>query len=90
MPSQRHLLPLMMTSLSDMAKQLTQKAAVVTNKLAERDWVSIWYVDGIMLVPHYTKQHVWVWPGGQFFTPAELVDMGGKESTTLLWPRHWL
>ena len=76
-----------------MAKQLTQKAAVakpVENKLAERDWVPIWYVNGVMLVPHYTKQHVWVWPGGQFFTPAELVDMGGKESTTLLWPRHWL
>ena len=76
---------------SDMAKQLTQKAAVaVVNKLAERDWVPIWHVNGVMLVPHFTKKHVWVWPGGQFFTPAELVDMGGKESTTLLWPRHWL
>jgi len=30
-----------------MAKQLTQKAAVVKpveNKLAERDWVPVWYV----------------------------------------------
>ena len=83
----------MMTSLSDMAKQLTQKAAVakpVENKLAERDWVTIWYVDGILLVPHYTKKHVFVWPGGKFFTPDELVAMGAKESTTLLWPRHWL
>jgi hypothetical protein len=53
---------LMMTFLSDMAKkQLTQKAAVaepVENKLAERDWVTIWYVDGILLVPHHTKKHV--------------------------------
>jgi hypothetical protein len=74
-------------------KQLTQKAAAaqsVENKLAERVWVSIWYVNGVMLVPHFTKKHVWVWPGGQLFTPAELVDMGGKESTTLLWSRHWL
>jgi hypothetical protein len=78
--------------LSDMTKQLTQKAAVdqPENRLAERDWVPIWYVDGVMLVPHYTRKHVWVWPGGQLFTPAELVDMGGKESTTLLWPRYWL
>ena len=81
-----------------MAKQLTQKAAAVAkpavtkpveNKPAERDWVPIWYVDGILLVPHYTKKHVWVWPGGKFFTPEQLVAMGAKESTTLLWPRYW-
>jgi hypothetical protein len=74
-------------------KQLTQKAAIaepVENKHAERDWQPIWYVDGIMLVPHYSKKHTWVWPGGLLFKPSEIIDMGGKESTTLLWPRHWL
>jgi hypothetical protein len=83
----------MMTSLSDMAKQLTQKAAVakpVENKLAERDWVPVWYVGGIMLVPHYSQKYTWVWPGGEPFNPSEILNMGGKESTTLLWPRHWL
>ena len=60
------------------SKQLTQKAAVakpVENKLAERVWVTIWYVDGILLVPHYTKQHVFVWPGGKFFTPDETNEL---------------
>jgi hypothetical protein len=75
-----------------MAKQLTQKAAVakpVKNKLAERDWQPIWYVNGIMLVPHYTRKHLWVFPGGDVYDAAELVVMNAKQSSTLLWPRYW-
>lgn len=80
-----------------MAKQLTQKAAVVDpsilsrpeNRLAQRDWVPIWYVNGIMLVPHYTRKHLWVYPGGDVYDAAELEAMGAKQSTTLLWPRFW-
>lgn len=78
-------------------KQVTQKAAAIDpsilsrpeSKMAERDWQPIWYVNGIMLVPHFSKKYTWVWPGGMLFNPSEVLNMGGKESTTLLWPRHW-
>ena len=78
-------------------KQLTQKAAAVDpsilsrpeNKMAERDWQPIWYVNGIMLVPHYTRKHLWVFPGGDVYDAGELLEMGAKQTTTLLWPRFW-
>ena len=78
-------------------KQLTQKAAAVDpsilsrpeNKMAERDWQPIWYVNGIMLVPHYNLKHFWVFPGGDVYDAAELAAMNAKQSSTLLWPRFW-
>jgi hypothetical protein len=60
------------------------------NRMAERDWMPVFYVDGIMLVPHYTEKHTWVWPGGDTYTAAELEAMGARQTTTLLWPRYWL
>ena len=78
-------------------KQVTQKAAAIDpsilsrpeSKMAERDWQPIWYVDQIMLVPHFSQKHFWVWPGGNVYTAAELVAMGAKQTSTLLWPRSW-
>ena len=60
------------------------------NLMAERDWVPIFYVDGIMLVPHYTEKHTWVWPGGETYSGDELIAMGARQSATLLWPRYWV
>lgn len=60
------------------------------NRMAERDWMPIFYVDGIMLVPHYTEKHTWVWPSGETYSGDELIAMGARQSATLLWPRYWV
>lgn len=86
-----------------MAKQMTQKA-LRTNvykgaeRIAERDWQPIYkfvfrhgpqQITEILAVPHYTKEKVWVLPGGIEATGDELVDNGAHYSSTLLWPRYW-
>jgi hypothetical protein len=86
-----------------MAKQMTQKA-LRTNvykgaeRIAERDWQPIYkfvfrhgpqQITEHLAVPHYTKEKVWVLPGGIEATGDELVENGAHYTTTLLWPRHW-
>lgn len=88
-----------MTSLSNKAPKKTPKAPKIfpdpsimsrpESRMAERDWMPVFYVKGIMLVPHYTEKHTWVWPGGTAYTAAKLETMGATQSTTLLWPRSW-
>jgi hypothetical protein len=70
-------------------KQLTQKAAT-QSRMAERDWVTVYLVDDVTLVPHYTKEGFWVHPSGESYEPQALEDVGARRSTTLLWPRYWL
>jgi len=84
-------------SLSDKSTKKAQKTlpdpSILSrpeNLMAERDWVPIFYVDGIMLVPHYTKKNFWVWPGGETYSGDELIAMGARQSATLLWPRYWV
>ena len=86
-----------MTSRSDKSTKKAQKTlpdpSILSrpeNRMAERDWMPVFYIKNIMLVPHYVERNTWVWPGGDTYTAAELEAMGARQTTTLLWPRHWL
>ena len=53
----------------------------------EKDWVQVFYLDGIMIVPHYIKEDVYVLPGGKEVSSATLLEHGAFQSASYLWPR---
>ena len=58
-------------------------------KMEEHQWCRSYYIDQIMIVPHYTKQGVFVLPGGKEVSEQVLIDAGGVRTAAYLWPRTW-
>ena len=58
-------------------------------KMQAHDWVNVYYVNEIMIVPHYIKKGIFVAPGGIEFEEQELINAGAIQSTSYLWPRTW-
>ena len=63
-----------------------------TNKLAERELVPMFELEGLPYVPHYSKRHYWVAPGGIERTTTWLRERHAQlkmDKTCYLWPRSW-
>ena len=56
-------------------------------KMQAHDWVNVYYVNEIMIVPHYVKKGVFVLPGGKEVKEDELIEAGCKPAVSYLWPR---
>lgn len=49
----------------------------------------VFFLDGAMYVPHYTKPHEWVTYGGGTKTTIELMTLGAEPEIQHLWARTW-
>jgi hypothetical protein len=57
--------------------------------MEEHQWCRSYYIEQIMIVPHYNKQGVFVLPGGKEVPEQVLIDAGGVRTASYLWPRSW-
>ena len=57
--------------------------------LQQREWMRVYDLNQIMIVPHYIKKGIFVAPGGIEFEEQELINAGAIQSTSYLWPRTW-
>ena len=53
------------------------------------DQAVMYFVKSQPWLPHYTKQGIYVAPGGIEKTEEELISMGAYRKVTVLWSRLW-
>ena len=61
----------------------------------DREATIVYTLDGVMYVPHYRFNDVYVGPGdrkgavdaGPLYTPGQLLKAGARQDTYGLWPR---
>jgi len=53
------------------------------------DQAVMYFVKSQPWLPHYTKQGIYVAPGGMERTEEELISMGAYRKVTVLWTRLW-
>ena len=69
--------------------QMKHAHGIDPNILQTRDWVPVWLLNKITIVPDYDQPDVWVLPGGREVTEEQLTAASAMRSVTLLWSRSW-
>lgn len=59
------------------------------NEKEEKYPTNAYVLGGMLYVPHYREEGVYVAPGGQMATEGELVCAGAKRKMEMLWKRNW-
>lgn len=57
--------------------------------MEEHQWCRSYYIEQIMIVPHFSKKDTFVLPGGKEVPEQVLIDAGGVRTAAYLWPRSW-
>jgi hypothetical protein len=63
------------------------------NTTADTERQPVFYLDDVLLLPHYSEKHRWVGPGYPKtrleYTTAQLAELQARLSTKNLWKRYW-
>jgi len=61
----------------------------MSEKIAERDHATIYYLGDCPFLPHYLEANTFVAPGGHCVAEHVLLEKGARRATGFLWPRLW-
>jgi hypothetical protein len=66
-------------------------SAMNLNKPAETVLQPVFYLKGVLHIPHYSTKHMWVGPGrnAPLLSTTSLVEQGARLSVMALWSRYW-
>jgi len=62
---------------------------IAANRMAEVDTAPMYYLNSQPWLPHYTKPHIFVAPGGYEKTEHQLISLGARKKIVALWMRSW-
>jgi hypothetical protein len=66
-------------------------SALNQNKPSETIQQPVFYLRGVLHLPHYSTKHMWVGPGrnSTAISTTSLVEQGARLSVMSLWERYW-